>query len=79
MINELYEKAKVIGNNPKLLKKRLNEFKSCLKDIYKKDFENCEFNFDSKSLVGKKYVIKWNNTGITSEGQCCLYRKVGYL
>lgn len=79
MINELYEKAKVIGNNPKLLEKRLKEFMSCLKDTYRKDFEHYKFDFESKAIIGEKYVIKWSNTGITSEGQCCLYRMVGYL
>lgn len=76
IIKELYEKAKEIGDNPKLLKKRLNEFKNCLEDKYKDDYK---FDFESKSMIGNKYVIKWNNTGITSQGQCQFYRKLGEI
>ena len=72
---DLFVKAEKLGNNRKLLRNRLQEGKSVLKDEYKADFKNCEYDFENKRLIGKKYVLQWINRGTNSEGQVGLYLK----
>ena len=52
-------KALLIRNDKKLLLKRLNEAKSCLVDIIKRDFKNCKYDFKKACLIGTKNKLQW--------------------
>ena len=71
-IQELYDKAAIIGNNKKLLRKRLQEGKAVLTSEFKKDFVDTTFDFENKRLIGKKYYLQWINRGTNSVGQVFL-------
>ena len=71
-IQELYDKAAIIGNNKKLLRKRLQEGKAVLTSKFKKDFVDTTFDFENKRLIGKKYYLQWINRGTNSVGQVFL-------
>ena len=71
-IQELYDKAAIIGNNKKLLRKRLQEGKAVLTSEFKKDFVDTTFDFENKRLIGKEYYLQWINRGTNSVGQVFL-------
>ena len=71
-IQELYDKAAIIGNDKKLLRKRLQEGKAVLASKCKSDFVDATFDFENKRLVGKKYYLQWVNRGTNSVGQVFL-------
>ena len=75
-VQELYDKAAIIGNDKKLLRKRLQEGKAVLASKCKSDFVDATFDFENKRLVGKKYYLQWVNRGTNSVGQVGLYKKV---
>ena len=58
-MNTKEQKAMEVGNNKKLLKKRLLEAKSCLPDELIKYFKNAIFDFENKRLVGDAYILQW--------------------
>lgn len=73
----LKDKATKIGNNKKLLLKRLKDGLSVLKNEYKKEFKDYEYDFENKALHSKTADLSlvWKNNGRTSEGSVALYRK----
>ena len=72
----LYNKAEEIGNNPKLLKKRIQECISVLNTEYKKHFKSYTFDFEKKRFISNtsNFILQWRNTGRTSEGLVCVYK-----
>lgn len=56
---EREQKALAIGNDKKLLLKRLNEAKACLNNEGKKLFQSCTYDFENKRLVGNGAVLQW--------------------
>lgn len=73
-IQELYDKANVIGQDKKLLLARLKEAKSVLANKYLPYFRKVTFDFEHKRLVGDGYYIQWQNRGTNSVGQCSVYK-----
>lgn len=73
----LYEQAEIMAQSKSKLLSRLKDYKSCLKDEYKKDFKQYTYDYDKRRLVGGKYVIQWVNEGTNSVGHCYLYEKSG--
>jgi antirestriction protein len=73
----LEDKAAKIGNDKKLLLKRLRDGLSVLKNEYKKEFKDYEYDFENKALHSKTTDLSlvWKNNGRTSEGSVALYRK----
>ena len=72
-VQELFDKAKLIGNDKKLLKKRLHEGASVF-DSFK--VTGSKFDFDRKNLVNKEgtLCVQWINNGNTSTGACHLVK-----
>lgn len=70
-IQDLYDKAEVIGNDKKLLLKRLKEGLSLLSSP--KKFGKYIYDFKNKRLVNEYNVaVQWYNNGHTSTGLCRL-------
>ena len=74
----LYTKAEAIGTNKKLLLKRLKEAIGVLNNKYKKLFKIYTYDFSNKCLIShdNMYILKWVNTGTTSEGLVHLERNL---
>ena len=66
----LYDKAELIGNNKKLLLRRLKEAKQVLNNKYKELFKEFTYDFSNKCLISSNnmYILQWYNNGRTSEG-----------
>ena len=75
-VQSLYNKAELIGNNKKLLLKRLKEGFSILisHNPVRKVFGKYIYDFENKRLVSEngKITLQWYNNGHTSEGLCRL-------
>jgi len=70
-VQDLYNKAEVIGKDKKLLLKRLKEGLSILSTP--KKFGKYTYDFENKRLVNEYNVaIQWYNNGHTSTGLCRL-------
>lgn len=75
-ILELFEKAKLIGNNQTLLLQRLLEARGCLLQVNKAYFKQYVFDFENKKLIGKNgFVLQWENTGEANQGSVFLYKE----
>lgn len=75
----LEDEANKIGNDKKLLLKRLKDGLSVLKNEYKKEFKDYEYDFENKALHSKTSDLSliWKNNGRTSEGSVSLYKNKG--
>jgi hypothetical protein len=58
---QIEEQALAVGNDKKLLKKRLLNTRSCLSRFYKPFFKEYTFEFENKRLVSScgKYFLQW--------------------
>ena len=75
-VQDLFNKAREVGNSKSLLIKRFKEYLSCLNSIYKPYFKSYTLDFTNKVLIGNSgYYIQWVNNGNTSVGSCTLYKK----
>ena len=70
MIENLYNKAEVIGNNKKALLNRLKECLTVLNPLIRKELGKYHYDFEGKRLIGENndIAIQWYNNGCTSEG-----------
>lgn len=68
--NYLFNKAEAIGSDKKLLLRRLKEGIGVLNNKYRKLFKVYTYDFSNKCLIShdNMYILKWENTGTTSEG-----------
>lgn len=72
LCEELAEARKVpaakVGEDLRILRRRLNEAKSCLTPHAKTFFRHCRFDRNLRSLIGDGHILVWVNDGRTTCG-----------